>query len=167
MVRIKITFLVIASAGFGARIDFNDSLDLTGVPVIDNEYTPGSAKPMYTFGSSLTTAVRGIRIRGLTPLFAYPIARYIRIPFISRMLEETTISVGSLKIHMQDIISNARDELLSEHKEKYCEPRTGSDWNNDAGAALLKNLVRSNAKEFGSDKLTDDEIVSDTFVSGN
>ncbi|KAF8348726.1 cytochrome P450 [Amanita rubescens] len=160
----QITFLVIASAGFGARIDFNDSLDLTGAPVIDNEYTPGSAKPMYTFGSSLTTAVRGIGIRALTPLFAYPIAKYIRIPFISRMLEETTIGFGSLRTHMEDIISNARDELLSEHAEKYCEPRTDLDRNNDAGAALLKNLVRSNAKEFGSDMLTDDEIVSDTFV---
>ena len=164
--RIKITFLVIASAGFGTRIDFNDSLDLIAAPVIDNEYTPGSAKPMYTFGSSLTTAVRGIVIRALTPLFAYPIAKYIPIPFISRMLEETTIGIHSLKIHMEDIISNARHELLGEHAEKDCEPRPSSGKNN-AGAALLKNLVQSNAKEFGSDRLTDDEIMSDTFVSSN
>ena len=155
--RIKITFLVIASAGFGTRIDFNDSLDMTAAPVIDNEYTRGSAKPMYTFGSSLTTSVRGIVIHALTPLFAYPIAKYIPIPFISRMLEHTTIGFSSLKIHMQDIISNARDELLSDGK-----PR-----NKDAGAALLKNLVQSNAKEFGRDRLTDDEIMSDTFVSGD
>jgi hypothetical protein len=165
MTKIKIAFLVIVSAGFGRRIDFNDSLDLTGAPVIDSEYTPGSAKPMYTFGSSLTTAVRGVMIRGLTPLFAYPIAKYICIPLISRMLEETTIGFGSLRTHMQDIISNARVELIDEHAEKECEPRAR---NNDAGAALLKNLAQSNAEEeFGNDRLTDDEIMSDTFVSGN
>ena len=160
--RIKITSLVIASAGFGTRIDINDSLDLTAGPVINNEYTPGSAKPMYSFGSSLTMAVRGIVIHALAPLFAYPIAKYIPIPFISRMLENTTIGFGSLKIHMQDIISNAWDELLSEHAQKDCKPR-----NKDACAALLKNLVQSNAKKFGSDRLTDDEIMSVTFVSGN
>ncbi len=167
MMRIKIAFLVITSAGFGTRIDFNDSLDLTAPPVIDNEYTPGSAKPMYTFGSSLTTAIHGITIRALIPTFAYPIAKYIPIPFLSRMLEETTIGIGSLRMHMQDIISDARNELPGEHAEKYSEPRTDSDRNNDPGAALLKNLVKSNTKESGSDRLTDDEIMSDTFVSGN
>jgi len=162
---IKIAFLVIASAGFGAKINFNDSLGLTAPPIVNNEYTPGSAKPMYTFGSSLTMAVRGITIHAVTPLFAYPIAKYIPIPFISRMLKEATIGFGSLRMHMQDIISNARAELLGEHAEKAWEPRAR---NNDAGAALLKNLAQSKAEdEFGSDKLTDDEIMSDTFVSGN
>ena len=162
MVRTKIAFLVIASAGFGTKMEFNESLDLIAAPVIDDEYTPGSTKPMYTFGTSLTTAIRGIVIRALTPTFAYPIAKYIPIPTISRRLEETTIGFESLKIHMQDIISNARGELFSEHREKDCETR-----NKDAGAALLKNLVQSNANEFGSDRLTDDEIISDTFVSDN
>ncbi len=84
------------------------------------------------------------------------------------MVEETATSFGSLKIHMRNIISNARDELLSEHAEKYCESRTDSTKNNGAGAALLKNLAQSNGEEeFGGDRLTDDEIMSDTFVSGN
>ena len=89
------------------------------------------------------------------------------IPFISRILEETTIGFSSLKIHMQDIIFNARDELVSEHTEKDCEPRTDPTRNNDAGAALLKNLIQFNGTEFGSNRLTDDEIVSDAFVSDN
>src|SRR6266576_1248992 len=168
MVRIQIAFLVIASAGFGAKIDFNDSLDLTAAPVIDKEYTRDLANPVYTFGSSLMTAAQGVKIRALTPTFAYPIAKYIHIPFISRILEATVTGFGSLKMHTQDILSNARGAFLSKQAEKDSESRLNSARNNGADAALLRNLVQSNInEESGGYRLTDDEIVSDTFVSGN
>ena len=158
----KIAFLVIASAGFGAKMDYNDSLDLTDAPVIDREFAAGSTKPMYTFGSSLTTAVHRFFVRTLSPHFIYPIAKYIRIPFLSPALEETEISFDSLKSHMESIISHQRDTLFSERAKN----QAGTSKYKDVGAALLRNLVESNMdEESGGNRLTDDEIISDTFVS--
>ncbi|KAF8730610.1 hypothetical protein AX14_005373 [Amanita brunnescens Koide BX004] len=158
----QIAFLVIASAGFGAKMDYNDTLNLNDTPVIDNEFTtPGSTKPIYVFGSSLTTASHRFHVRAVTPSFIYPIAKYIRIPFISTVLEETTISFESLKLHMEDIISHSRDALFRDHAKNL----TDASKNNDVGSALLTTLVQSNMNEESrSNLLTDDEIISDTFV---
>ncbi len=158
----KIAFLVIASAGFGAKMDYSDSLDLTDAPVIDSEFAAGSTKPMYTFGSSLTTAMHRFFVRALSPYFIYPIAKYIRIPFLSPVLEETKISFDSLKLHMESVISQERDTLFSERAKN----QTDASKCKDVGAALLRNLVESNMdEESGGNRLTDDEIISDTFVS--
>lgn len=142
-------------------MDYNDSLDLNDAPVIDPEFTPGSTKPMYMFGSSLTTALHRFYHRAATPDFIYPFAKYIRIPFISAALEETTTSFESLKLHMEAIISHSRDALFSDHAKGL----TDASKSKDVGSALLKTLVESNMnEESGGNRLTDDEIISDTFV---
>lgn len=143
-------------------MDYNHSFDLNDGPIIDSEFTPGSTKPKYMFGSSLTTALDRFYIRAVTPYFIYPLAKYIRIPFISAALEETTTSYESLKLHMEDIISHSRDALFNDRAKSL----TDASKSKDVGSALLKTLVQSNMnEESGSNRLTDDEIISDTFVS--
>lgn len=63
---------------------------------------------------------------------------------------------------MEDIISHSRDALFRDHAKNL----TDASKNNDVGSALLTTLVQSNMNEESrSNLLTDDEIISDTFVS--
>ncbi|KAK2464803.1 hypothetical protein APHAL10511_003221 [Amanita phalloides] len=162
----QITFLIIASAGFGANMDFNDSLVLTSGPVIDKDYTADSTtKPKYTFGSSLMTIVNMFRLVALTPDFVYPIAKAIRIPYLSRALEEVAVSRWSLKLHMQGVISHARDTLFAQAAKGVVDHQADVPRYKDVGSALLRTLVKSNMNEEAGKRnvLTDDEIISDTF----
>lgn len=161
--RIKIAFLVIASAGFGAKIDYSDSHDSKDTSVAEMEITSNLSKEMYSFGGSLMISSDRFFVRAATPNFIYPIAKYIRIPFISHVLEETAMGYSSLKSHMENIISQARDAWFTENAK---ETRTDAPKHKDVGAALLKTLVQSNMnEESGGNRLTDDEMISDVFVS--
>ena len=150
-------------------MNYNDSVDLTGgTPILDKRLgVPGSTRPVYTFGSSLTTAMKRFFYRLLTPHFVYTVAKYIHIPVLSRALEEVTVSHDSLKLHMEDIISHERDASFIENAKKAGQSRVDTPVSKDVGAALLRTLVQSNMNEQsgGGNWLMDDEIVSDIFVS--
>ncbi|PFH49572.1 hypothetical protein AMATHDRAFT_194702 [Amanita thiersii Skay4041] len=165
----QIAFLVIASAGFGAKMNFNLDMDIEKTPQIDRLATTNSEVPVLSFGVSLTTSMKRFFVRLFAPALMYPIAKRIEIPMISRVLEETTVGFSSLKWHMQSVISDARDAYLKEpvhgidnvRKQGLVDAPT-----KDASAALLRNLVQANmAEEAGSNRrLTDDELTSNTFV---
>ncbi|KAF8637853.1 hypothetical protein AX17_002479 [Amanita inopinata Kibby_2008] len=164
------TFLVIASAGFGTKMDYNSSLDLSQTPVLDYTSTFTSKTPALSFSVSLITASKQFFPRVFAPKFIYPIARRIKIPLISRVLAEITASYNSLKLHMEDVISNARDAWFNENAKNTSETTKGDSMNQgkykDASAALLRNLVQSNMdEEAGGEKgLKDDELISNTFL---
>ncbi|KAK2464802.1 hypothetical protein APHAL10511_003220 [Amanita phalloides] len=163
----QISFLIIASAGFGAKMGYNDSLVLTSGPVIDKDYIANSTtKPKYTFGSSLMTIVNKLEVVALTPAVVFPIAKAIRIPYLSRALDDDAVSRWSLKLHMQGVISHARDALFTEAAKEVADPQPDAPRYRDVGAALLRTLVKSNMNEEAGEgnALTDDEIMSDTFL---
>ncbi|PFH49568.1 hypothetical protein AMATHDRAFT_62875 [Amanita thiersii Skay4041] len=166
----QVAFLVIASAGFGTKIDFNSDMDILKTPPIDrsNSSSSNPESPVLSFGVSLTTSAKRFFVRLFTPTVIYSIAQRVKIPVVSRVLEETTVGYNSLKWHMQAVISDARDASLKEPvhgiDEQSFESVDAPD--KDHGAALLRNLVQANmAEEAGLDRrLTDDELTSNTFV---
>jgi hypothetical protein len=90
----------------------------------------------------------------LVPGWATRLAQVVYVPFVSSHLVETEESFDSLKMHMLDVVSLARAWIAGGKKTQM-----------DAG--LLRNLVEANMENEGGGArhLSDDELLSDTFVS--
>jgi len=88
----------------------------------------------------------------LIPDWIHDLSNRVYIPFISPHLAETRESFDSLRMHMLDVVGLARDWIAG-----------GKATPMDAG--LLRNLVEANmSKEEGKRHLSDDELLSNTFV---
>lgn len=108
-----------------------------------------------SFGPAVISAVQHLVPKVLTPHWLVKLAQYVRIPFVGSVLKETQDSFEALRFHMLDMILLAR-EWVSGGKTSLMD------------AALLRNLVEANVANQEEDKngkrLTDDELLSNTFV---
>lgn len=108
------------------------------------------------FRPAVTSAVNNLVPKVLLPNWLFTLARYIPVPYVGPFLRDTANSFVALRLHMLDTISAARPWA------------TGGDASS-MEAALLMNLVRANiAQEDNSlekRRLTDEELLSNTFVS--
>jgi hypothetical protein len=106
------------------------------------------------FKPAVTTALRLMILKALTPTWVYDVSACIHIPYITPALDKTRTSFEALGGHMLELISLARAWIA--------DGKTTS-----MDAALLRNLVEANMSHDGtSDRkyLSDDELLSDTFV---
>jgi hypothetical protein len=106
------------------------------------------------FKPAITTALRLLLLKAITPTWVYALSAYVRLPFITPMLDKTSTSFEAVGSHMLEIISVARAWVAD-----------GKTTSLDAG--LLRNLVEANmSHDVALDKelLSDDELMSDTFV---
>jgi hypothetical protein len=107
------------------------------------------------FKPAITTALRLLLLKALTPTWVYGLSGYIHLPYITPILDKTSSSFEAVGGHMLEIISLARAWIAD-----------GKTTSLDAG--LLRNLVEANmSHDVALDKgrhLSDDELMSDTFV---
>jgi len=106
------------------------------------------------FKPAITTALRLLLPKALIPTWVYRLSDYIHLPYITPILNKTTISFEALRGHMLEVISLARAWIAD-----------GKTTAMDAG--LLRNLVEANMSHDGgldTRYLSDDELLSDTFV---
>ncbi|TFK34437.1 cytochrome P450 [Crucibulum laeve] len=139
----QVTLLVVSSAGFGRRASWTE----------DSKTEPPPGHKI-AFRPAVTSAVGNIITRALTPGWIYNMSEKIHIPVVTPILKETKQSFEALGLHMLDVVSQARAWIAG-----------GKTTQMDA--ALLRNLVEANmAQEVDSDqrRLTDEELLSDTFV---
>jgi hypothetical protein len=139
----QIALLVIASAGFGRHVSFKD----------DSKAEPHLGHKM-AFQPAISTAIRLLLLKALTPTWVYGLSGYIYLPFITPILDKTSTSFAAVRGHMLEVISLARAWIAD-----------GKITSMDAG--LLRNLVEANMSNEGElDKgyLSDEDLLSDTFV---
>ncbi|KAF9467844.1 cytochrome P450 [Collybia nuda] len=135
----QITLLVVSSAGFGRCASLRDDSDTEPPPGHKLAFRPAVASTM----SHLIPKV-------LTPDWIYDLSDKIYIPFLTPMLSDTREGFEALRLHMVEIVSQAR-AWIAGGKTAVMD------------AALLRNLVEASMVEDGNRHLTDDELLSDTF----
>ncbi|KAG6831703.1 hypothetical protein H0H87_004358 [Tephrocybe sp. NHM501043] len=141
----QVTLLVIASAGFGHRVSFKEDLN-TDPP-------PGQK---LAFRPAVTATLHHVLIKAIIPKALWNLSDRMYLPLISPLVTSCRESFAALGFHMHEVIASARDLIA-----------------NDKGAtmdsALLRNLVQANMVNDASDTskhLTDDDLLSNTFASG-
>jgi hypothetical protein len=135
----QIALLVISSAGFGRHVSMKD--DSTAEP------PPGHK---LAFKTAIDTTLDFLLWKSLTPTWVYDLSGYVYMPYITPVLDKTSNAFEALRDHMLEMISLARAWVAG-----------GKTTSMDA--ALLCNLVEANMFHDGT-HLSDDEILSDTFV---
>lgn len=165
----QVTLLIISAAGFGQRTpwsaysigNINDevaSFDFTklakAVSTRSSSFTNRST--ILPFHVSLLLTLDKLFTKILTPNLFYAIP--FRIPWLSRELDIAKVAFDNLRVHMLDLVSEARNKDQGER-----------------GANILTRLVQANnAMQAegvtptdaldGKKILTDDEMLSDVFV---
>lgn len=140
----QVTLLVIASAGFGRRASLKE----------DSKTEPPPGHKL-AFRPAVTSTLKHLFTKVLTPTWIYNLSDRIYIPLITPTLNETRECFEDLRLHMLDVISLARAWVAG-----------GKTTSMDAG--LLRNLVEANMSNddpTNNRHLTDEELLSDTFVS--
>lgn len=143
----QFTLLVVSAAGFGMRTPwsaFSSSHEL-GPPTSTDLDRTG----VLPFHASLAATIEKLFVKVLTPDLAYALP--VRIPWVSAQLDSAKTAFDSLRVHMLDLVSYARNGEKGE-------------------ANLLRRLVQANdtaqaigdAGEKGT--LTDGELLSNIFV---
>src|ERR1700722_13545963 len=136
----QLTLLVISAAGFGRRWSWGTDF---------GETPPGYH---HSFPSALRSALRGLPVYALTPTWFYKLSQKIHIPFVSLHLTTIYHAYADLKLHMLEFMSTARAWVLGGKSS-------------ELGAALVRTLVEANMAQEGDSKaLTDDELISNSFV---
>lgn len=139
--RSQVTLLVISSAGFGRRVSLMEASKAE--PPLGHKRT---------FRDAVTSTLEHMIPKVLFPDWLYDLSSRIYLPLITPYLKETRESFDALGLHMLDVISLARDWVAG--------GKTGS-----MDAALIRNLVEANmSNDQGNRHLTDDELLSNTFV---
>jgi hypothetical protein len=140
----QIALLVISSAGFGRHVSMKD----------DSKAEPPPGHKL-AFKPAIIATLRLLLLKSLTPTWVYGLSGYVYMPYITPVLEETSNSFEALRAHMLELISLARAWVA--------DGKTTS-----MDAALLCNLVEANMSHdetLDGRHLSDDELLSDTFVS--
>lgn len=140
---------VIASAAFGRRIAWVDEPFKGAYMQTDSRRS---------FGETLVSCTNLMLLKSVVPEWLIDMAEKIQIPVIGSTIKDIRKSFDDLKEYMLESVSLARTRVLSEEK--------GGAGSLDA--ALLRNMVESNMTEDdlgASKRLTDDEILSNSFVS--
>lgn len=137
--------MILSSAAFGRHNSWTDDTALEN-----------SKAHHIPFRPAVKSAVENLVPKILTPDWMFALFNLIPVPKVSPVLKETRESFVALRLHMLDLISNARDWVSGGNAASL-------------DAALLQNLVQANmAQEDDAAvrrKLTDDEMLSDIFVS--
>ncbi|RDB30006.1 hypothetical protein Hypma_014135 [Hypsizygus marmoreus] len=137
----QVALLVISAAGFGRRASLKEDSN--------TEPPPGHKR---AFRPAVISTLDNLFTKVLTPTWIYDLSDRVYLPFITPTLNETREAFEALRLHMLDVISQARDWIAG-----------GKAASMDA--ALLRNLVEANADGSASNKrLSDDELLSDTFT---
>ncbi|KAJ6564019.1 cytochrome P450 [Mycena capillaripes] len=140
---IYVALLILSSAAFGRHSSWAEDLSAAAPPGHRIAFSP-----------AVITAMDNLIAKVLTPNWAYAFSRRVHIPYLSSVLKETHESFDALRLHMLDLVSEARLWVSG-----------GKTVSMDA--ALLRNLVEANMdQESRNDrrKLTDEELLSNTFV---
>ncbi|KAJ8701241.1 hypothetical protein PTI98_000051 [Pleurotus ostreatus] len=136
--------LILSSAAFGRHNSWTDDTALEN-----------SKAHHIPFRPAVKSAVENLVPKILTPDWMFTLFNLIPVPKVSPVLKETRESFVALRLHMLDLISNARDWVSGGNAASL-------------DAALLQNLVQANmAQEDDAAvrrKLTDDEMLSDIFM---
>jgi len=106
----------------------------------------------YSFPSALQLALDEFFVCISTPEWFYKLSQKIYIPFLSLRLKIMRQAYDDLQLHIMDLISTARAWVLG-------------DKSSESDAALVRNMVEANMAQEGDSKaLTDDELLSNSFV---
>jgi hypothetical protein len=106
------------------------------------------------FKPAITTVLELLLLKAITPTWIHDLSAHIYLPFITPILDKMSTSFEAVRSHMVEIISVARTWIAD-----------GKTASLDAG--LLRNLVEANMSHdvvSNKGKLSDDELMSDTFV---
>ncbi|KAF5341535.1 hypothetical protein D9758_012595 [Tetrapyrgos nigripes] len=140
----ELTLLIISSAAFGKHNGWSD-------------HSGDDSGHRLPFRPAVTTAVKNLVPKVLTPNWLFALAEYLPLP---KIIKETADSFVFLRLHMLDIINSAREWVAGGHED------------NSLDAALLQNLVKANlaqleqeeTKELLKRRLTDQEVLSNAFM---
>ncbi|KAF8235020.1 cytochrome P450 [Tricholoma matsutake] len=138
-----IALLIISSAGFGHRVSLKE--DSKAEPPLGHKLA---------FKPAITTALRLLLLKALTPSWLYDLSGYIHLPYVTPILNKTSTSFEAVRDHMLEVISLARAWISD-----------GKITSMDAG--LLRNLVEANISHdvvLDKGQLSDEELLSDTFA---
>ncbi|KAF5379088.1 hypothetical protein D9615_005915 [Tricholomella constricta] len=123
--------------------------DLTQVTLL----VISSADHKIAFRPAVTATLHHVITKAVTPTWLSNLSDRLYLPLITPLLNEARGSFDALRLHMLEVISLARAWIAG-----------GKASNMDA--ALLRNLVEANMSHNDNGKhLTDDELLSNTFVS--
>lgn len=139
----KLTLLVVSSAAFGRSASWSE--DSSAEP------PPGHR---VAFCPAITSAIHYLLPRALTPGWLWNLSEHLHIPLLGVVLKETRESFEAVRLHLMDLISLSRAWVAG-----------GKSTSMDA--ALLRNLVEANMTQEDDPhqkRLTDEELLSDTFV---
>ncbi|KAF8650924.1 hypothetical protein AX16_005022 [Volvariella volvacea WC 439] len=139
----KITLMTIAAAGFGRRIAYDQ--------ISDKKSQEATFVHKLSFREAVTGSVRSLPVLAMAPEWLYPVARAVRIPFFSPLLQGATDCFDGMRLHMLELISVARTWVAGGRTSQL-------------DAALLANLVEANMAQEGNKTLSDEELLSDVFA---
>jgi len=162
----NITLLVISSAGFGRRISWIPASE-SSVPELDFHHLMG-------FTQAIRSTVHYFFFKLLMPTCAYTLSQKMHIPWLTQALNKTTIAFESLRTHMLEMVTEAPATNLETPRAKARAGNPtlqGTTSPKEIKFALLANLVKENmayhednAMSEKQKTLTDEELLSDTFV---
>lgn len=135
------TLLVVSSASFGRRASWDE--DALAQP------PPGHRR---AFRPAVTSAMDRLFAHMVTPRWLGRAATSVDVPVLSAALRETKDDFDILHGHMVELMSLARAWVAG-----------GKSGQMDA--ALLRTLVEANMAEGSGKGLSDDELMSNIFVS--
>ncbi|KAJ7468028.1 cytochrome P450 [Mycena latifolia] len=138
---VKLTLLVVASAGFGRRASWQE----------DAAPPPGHTR---AFRAAVSGALAHLFTKVLTPAWLTALAARVPLPLLGPALAETRDSFAALRAHMLELVSLARAWVVGGRVA-------------DMDAGLLRNLVEANmtqADDVHHKKLTDEELLSNIFT---
>ncbi|TFK72438.1 cytochrome P450 [Pluteus cervinus] len=140
---VKITLLILSSAGFGRRSSWTE----------EAQSDPPTGHRM-AFRPALLGAVHNIYTKIIAPEWLYALSENFYLPGITPTLRDTKQSFTSLREHMLEIIATERT-------------RVGGGSDVAPGTALLRNMVEANMIQedgYAQKRLTDEELLSNTFT---
>ena len=111
-----------------------------------------------TFKEALCNAIDSIMIKAITPEWAYRLP--FDIPLLSDALGKSKTGYDQLKVHMQEMMAGAREEL---HNGAIEELNSEGRQRHAKEADLLRRLTMA-CEASGGEKLTDDEVISNIYV---
>ncbi|KAJ7634646.1 cytochrome P450 [Roridomyces roridus] len=137
----QLTLLIVACAGFGRREPWKEDISTA---------TLGGHKLRFRAAVLRSVAIESLLINSFAPSW---LAR-LRLPWVSRIVSETSDTYEALRVHMLDLVSLSRAWMVDGKVDS------------GMGAGILRNLVEASTNELDGDRksLTDDEVLSDIFT---
>jgi hypothetical protein len=139
-----VALLILSSAAFGRH-----------TPWIEDSTPQSSSEKTISYGSAVLAAMDNLIPQVLIPHWLAALVKHVHIPYVGPFVNETRESFETLRHHMYDLITATRTWASGD--------KTAA-----MDAALVRNLVEANLAQEDDDlqkRLTDEELLSNTFVS--